>query len=731
MEGPRDDGKDSTAKLTLGTSPRALAELNYNALIAPDRNASSDDDVPEDAQIPAEDARTAIGVSISREQIRLTSPQTPAVEKAAAIDRQGGFFGVDGSVREATLLEEPEEDEEVDVEDEDEDVATEIRDNEDDSGTSTPLAAPKIPERSPRRTPVRLPSPWRAESSVQWYQNNKGRSGIFDGLFNRKRSSTGPDTTLAKSFLSSLPSIPKSFSIGSSSTGTNDVKTMSRTTSNESPKAMSFKPPSDFEKNHNSSAEDPCEPASGIENTSKSTEVKDRHAALEAVVSPASAPSVRSRAALLRRSTSDQSLVTQRTLSRVETLGDDSRFENVQDQVNSRFKAIKDSWQDSNIRLPSLPNISIASFTPDFIRERSGSLNKRSSIRPVDSVDSTSRSVESGMKPQKPVDPMTRQPYSTAREAVADATSGKPSTHPNFKRALEQLEDDVVILGGYRGSILRSADPPHRQLWVPVKVGLNLRKVDMQVGFEEDGDERATDRIIPGGMLTHIGPVDIARRLFKRLRNCKNAQSGKLRVYDYGYDWRLDPNYLSNQLISFLEGLPCNQPKHRKERRGAIVIAHSLGGLITRHAVNQRPDLFRGVVYAGVPTTCVNILGPLRNGDEVLLSNRVLTAQVNFSIRTSFALLPLDGRCFFDKNTGEVSSSIFIHLHAGHCILTEILGISRGFLRPRNMDRFKAITLCRPRATSTRSSTSTWRHNRLRFFSHKRFAKHIITRSQG
>ena len=91
----------------------------------------------------------------------------------------------------------------------------------------------------------------------------------------------------------------------------------------------------------------------------------------------------------------------------------------------------------------------------------------------------------------------------------------------------------------------------------------------------------------------------------------------------------------------------------RESQRGATVIAHSLGGMITRHAVNQRPDLFKGVVYAGVPNTCVNILGPLRNGDEVLLSSRVLTAQVNFTIRTSFALLPLDGRCFFDKRTRE------------------------------------------------------------------------------
>lgn len=159
--------------------------------------------------------------------------------------------------------------------------------------------------------------------------------------------------------------------------------------------------------------------------------------------------------------------------------------------------------------------------------------------------------------------------------------------------------------------------------------------------------------MIPGGMLSHIGPVDISRRLFKRLRSCENARSGKLRVHDYGYDWRLHPAHLSAQLLEFLQNLPCNKPGVKKSERGATVLAHSLGGLITRHAVNQRPELFRGVIYAGVPTTCVNILGPLRNGDEVLMSSRVLTAQVNFTIRTSFALLPLDGRCFFDKTTKE------------------------------------------------------------------------------
>src|SRR5690606_24737368 len=138
-------------------------------------------------------------------------------------------------------------------------------------------------------------------------------------------------------------------------------------------------------------------------------------------------------------------------------------------------------------------------------------------------------------------------------------------------------------------------------------------------------------------------------------RNCENARSGRLRVWDYGYDWRLSPHLLSRKLQEFLETLPSNRPggAATPEARGARVIAHSLGGLITRHAVNQRPDLFAGVLYAGVPQRCINILGPMRNGDVVLLNEKLLTAEVNFSMRTCFVFLPEDGFCFVDKHTGE------------------------------------------------------------------------------
>lgn len=282
------------------------------------------------------------------------------------------------------------------------------------------------------------------------------------------------------------------------------------------------------------------------------------------------------------------------------SFGDDQRFTHVREQVNSRFKAIVDSFEPPSFKMPSIPS----------------NLGLLSPLKKTEfTTDEITRS------PRDPLD-----------------------------SALEALTGDLVIMGGYRGSILRSAEPPHRQLWVPIKVGLNVRKVNLEVGLDPEDEERMEESIVPSGMLKNIGPVDISRRLFKRIRECENYRTGRLRVHDYGYDWRLSPHLLSRKLVSFLKTLPSNQGNSPS---GAFVIAHSLGGVITRHAVNQAPELFSGVVYAGAPQRCINILGPLRNGDAVLLNEKVLTAHVNFTLRTTFVFLPEDGFCFIDKVTNE------------------------------------------------------------------------------
>ncbi|KAM7205027.1 hypothetical protein V8F33_001268 [Rhypophila sp. PSN 637] len=573
MEDPRPLGPMSTGLVI--NHHDELAATNTLPSDGADENDDYGQDEPDDCIYgDQDDAQSFIQPAISPMATRLTSPKTPAAEKAAAMDPVSGGGSFDElepqSGRPSPSLQN-------------------IHQAESFAMTATQTS--QIQSQSQPRstsTSLGLPTPWRAGPKhmivTEPTTGRSAMSGVFGGHSRASRSGSIGENAL-KRLSKALPSIsiptPSFFLSGQSQ---KDDPTMQAQKS-----APSFLP----------ALNRPIQPVYPLRTANPR--------------SPAS-PSPSSRMSLtLRRSTSDDSLL-YHSLSRVSSLGDDDRFVNIREQVNSRFKAIKDSWDGPSFKLPQFPNIlnpplkRFADLGPDQYRSSSFPSSQQRALRdnlsPLDSV-------------------------------------------------LETLTGDIVVMGGYRGSILRSSHPPYRQLWVPVKVGLNMRKVNMEVGLDPEDEEDMEEHIFASGMLQNIGPVDISKRLFKKLRECENARTGKLRVHDYGYDWRLSPHLLSRKLERFLERLPCNKPDVPKEKRGAWVISHSLGGLITRHVVNQRPELFAGVVYAGTPSRCINILGPIRNGDAVLLNEKVLTAQVHFSLRTSFIFLPEDGFCFIDKHTKE------------------------------------------------------------------------------
>ena len=616
-----------------------------------------DESFPEEAEeeigndMPEEDAQSVIGFSISKAQTRLTSPRTPAAEKAAALAYMDGGF-LDAGL------------DEYQGERDKPDAQKNLPPESEGNGSA-------LPTPTSRKQAEELPSPWRA--TPQPFENLKSSEDSHHPLLS---TSMAPDVNIKRYFSNiNLPSMPKTpnfkdFSVPSLSSILSNARSHSplRKDPTRQKRASTYAAPSSSSDPAKQSQSDPVGirrgrrdtlPVQGAMKEIETRGVPDNtkggaegfirgHQRTPSDVS--NAPPQHSR---LRRSTSDQSLLLSRAASTVSTLGDDSRWENVQEQVNSRMKAIMDSLQDSSIKLPSMPNLAslnLGSFRPEFTRSRDHSDAKYpmhasngqkfidSSIKMTNGESST----------------VTRDvPKSSNVEAYQANRKVPKAINSYLENSLESLIGDIVIMGGYRGSVLRSAQPPHRQQWVPVKVGLNLRRVNLEVGLQPEDEENMEEHIFSSGMLTHIGPVDMGRRLLKRLRTCKNAQEGKLRVHDYGYDWRLSPHLLSKRLLAFLEGLQCNATGVPRSEKGAMIITHSMGGLITRHAVNQRPELFAGVVYAGVPQYCINILGPFRNGDAVLFSHKVLTAQVNFTLRSSYLLLPDDGKCFINKDTKE------------------------------------------------------------------------------
>lgn len=593
-----------------------------------DDNESSENGIPLERQLSKDEVESVVGVSIGRAQSHYKSSQTPAKEKSQILAESGGLDDEDGELRDVhQMVTEPPQTSSDDIEQ-----------SKDHAGPSARRPAADV------------------TAKQQVHRGGTTRSILHDATApTRQRSISGPMAVAdgLKRLLNemqslSLPRSPTlpSFSFGQKST---DAGQHSRRTSTMLPRMNTSLVPAPLRKASQPTSPDDLGAAVmyPIGEQHSSTLQRRRTPAeswLDGPKTPTAASPDHGNTQSLRRVNSDQSLYLQRTLSRTSTIEDVAKWEHVQEQVNSRLKALTDSLQDSKIRMPKMPTVDMSALKPSFLNrtdtEHTGS---SAHIQGESKADRTTNA------------PLPRRSTLQVIPSPKALTSEELDRErfPNLSRALTDLTGDVLVLGGYRGSILRSAKPPHHQLWIPIKVGLNLRKVDLEVGLTREDEERMEETIIPSGVLSHIGPVDICRRLLKKLQKCHNSSTGTLRVHDYGYDWRLSPDLLVDQLIRYLETLQCNKAKTTKERRGATIIAHSLGGLLVRSAINRRPDLFAGVVYAGVPQHCVNILGPLRNGDDVLFSSRVLTAQVNFTLRTSFALMPESGICFFNKKTKE------------------------------------------------------------------------------
>ncbi|PWN26339.1 hypothetical protein BDZ90DRAFT_233470 [Jaminaea rosea] len=274
--------------------------------------------------------------------------------------------------------------------------------------------------------------------------------------------------------------------------------------------------------------------------------------------------------------------------------------------------------------------------------------NGRRSSSSLFGLDSLGLSLISNVLPSFSPAPATS---SQSRPPLADLDL-IPHVGPRHPRARDFYRHpslrgrNVVILGGYRGSVLRSATPPHQMLWIPLKVGATLRRPTLELGLDPEDEARAEDKVIAGETLGRIGRlVDMGARLHSKFER-KGAT-----VHSWGYDWRLSLGRSSAKLQALLLDLYNSSapPDRPQDRRGAIVIAHSMGGLVALHSLSQisDPRAFHTLSFASSPFLGTpNILGPLAWGDTTLWNDTICSPRSTFSFRSSFYLLPRDGRCF-------------------------------------------------------------------------------------
>jgi len=265
----------------------------------PESPASPPEDGTEDGDVYADqdDAQSFIQPAMSEVATRLTSPRTPAAEMAAAMDKLPG-----GGIFDAP----------------------------DEQGPLSPLA---VSGHAPLPT-AELPAPWQAgprrftmdsrlPSISSVFQSRTYRSSSAGENALKRLSKALPSILIPSGFIPNIPNIPTASFL--SSLGAPFQKDGPSSHSDQAPVTATqcSRPPA----GPTPATDLPAQPGS--------------------------------RSHALRKSTSDDSLLYQ-SLSRVSSFGDEERFAHVRGQVNSRFKAIKDSCDGPSFKIPQFPSINCA-----------------------------------------------------------------------------------------------------------------------------------------------------------------------------------------------------------------------------------------------------------------------------------------------------------------------------------------------------------------------------------
>lgn len=395
------------------------------------------------ADLPEGSLEDIVGFSIGQQQIRMKSPDTPAFEKIQALDRSKDYFDLESDAFDANNKGPG---------------PNNFTDQHDPSTARLSRAVNRFNGYDGQLSSSEA-------SAVNNSRTSTSRAILREGFDSPTRRASLGSTSMVDTLRKILPDIPSIsfakdgpahlYSLTQKSGGDDQVNKRARSSTLFSrgrlPWVSSIQLP-EFANFSTRTTEAPMRQSTAIDK-----DVNNPKAAVQARRSTADqwdgSHQVKPDLPRLRRTTSDNSLFLRNDLERATTQDDAEKWGSVSEQLNSRFKAITDSIQDSAItRMPRIPSISLGPFKPGPLRSNSEAARQN-----------LSRNV--GMGPPHNESDSRGQQYS-----IILPSETKKHAHPILNQAISELSGDVVVLGGYRGSILRSATPPHKQVWVPVKV---------------------------------------------------------------------------------------------------------------------------------------------------------------------------------------------------------------------------------------------------------------------
>lgn len=183
----------------------------------------------------------------------------------------------------------------------------------------------------------------------------------------------------------------------------------------------------------------------------------------------------------------------------------------------------------------------------------------------------------------------------------------------------------VILVPGIKGSLLNENG---KRVWLSVSDLLPGRR-----SFALEADSKTE----PQGILTRLnilpGLVEY-RPYYGMAARLACAGNG----YAFSYDWRRDPREnaeLLGKFVAEVEKATGQRPR---------IVAHSMGGLVTRFFLSENPEAVSAVAYAGVPfRPGLSFLDDINQGAGVGLNNALLSKEAVYSHPSSFMLLPHSG----------------------------------------------------------------------------------------
>jgi pimeloyl-ACP methyl ester carboxylesterase len=187
----------------------------------------------------------------------------------------------------------------------------------------------------------------------------------------------------------------------------------------------------------------------------------------------------------------------------------------------------------------------------------------------------------------------------------------------------------LVFVHGIKGGRLRDRSGLR---WVGPRQALGLDRRRLCLPLSWDNGRQEHDGCTPDGPIESVLGVPVYR-LFLRW-----AEARFTTVVPFSYDWRRELPEAAERLTETLKAAAI------KDGGPPVVVAHSMGGLVTLLALRERPHLASGVLFAGVPFgTGIAFEDDCTHGTRAGLGTRMLDPVAHASWSAHWVFFPTDG----------------------------------------------------------------------------------------